>query len=49
MSYSLHLFPRYTRPFLAVMSASGISQASDALLSLVYTDRDILRQQEEPS
>lgn len=43
LTYALHLFPRYTRPFLAVMSASGISQFSDALLSLVYTDRDSLR------
>lgn len=46
LTYALHLFPRYTRPFLAVMSASGISQTSDALLSLVYTDRDLLRDEE---
>ncbi|GAC1637896.1 MAG: hypothetical protein NVS4B2_26900 [Chloroflexota bacterium] len=45
LTYALHLFPRQTRPFLAVMSASGISQFSDALLSLVYTDRDTLRKQ----
>lgn len=43
-TYALYLFPRYTRPFLAVMAASGISQTSDALLSLVYTDRDLIRQ-----
>ena len=45
LTYALHLSPRYTRPFLAVMSASGISQTGDALLSLVYTDRDVLRKQ----
>ena len=44
LTYALHLFPRQTRPFLAVMSASGISQLGDALLSLVYTDRDSLRE-----
>ena len=43
LAYALHLFPRQTRPFLAVMSASGISQIGDALLSLVYTDRDSLK------
>lgn len=47
LAYALHLFPRQTRPLLAVMSASGIEQLSDALLSLVYTDRNVLRQQEE--
>ena len=26
-----------------MMAASGISQTSDAFLSLVYTDRDLLR------
>ncbi|HZU11999.1 MAG TPA: DUF1360 domain-containing protein [Chloroflexota bacterium] len=46
LTYALHLFPRYTRPFLALMSASGISQSSDAFLSLVYTDRDLLRDEE---
>jgi Protein of unknown function (DUF1360) len=46
-TYALYLFPRYTRPFLAVMAASGISQTSDALLSLVYTDRDLIRQRKE--
>lgn len=44
LSYALHLFPRQTRPFLAIMSASGFEQLSDAVLSLVYTDRDLLRQ-----
>ena len=43
-TYALYLFPRYTRPFLAIMAASGMSQTSDALLSLVYTDRDLLRE-----
>lgn len=43
LTYALHLFPRYTRPFLAAMAASGMEQFSDALLSLVYTDRDALR------
>lgn len=47
LTYALHLAPRYTRPFLAVMSASAIEQSSDALLSLVYTDRDLLREVEE--
>ncbi len=42
-TYSLYLWPKYTRPFLAVMAASGMSQTSDALLSLVYTDRDLMR------
>jgi hypothetical protein len=46
LTYSLHLSPQHTRPFLALMSASGISQVSDALLSLVYTDRDLLRREE---
>jgi len=46
LGYSLHLFPKHTRPFLAIMSASGMAQFSDALLSLVYTDRDRLRQRE---
>lgn len=46
-TYALYLFPRYTRPFLAIMAASGISQTSDALLSLVYTDRDLIRQRKE--
>ncbi len=41
LSYALHLSPRYARPFLAMMAASGISQTSDAILSLVYTDRDL--------
>ncbi len=45
-TYALHLFPRQTRPFLALMSASGASQFSDAILSLVYTDRDLLRDEE---
>ena len=43
LTYALHLFPRYTRPFLAVMSASGISQFIDALLSLMYANRDAAR------
>lgn len=47
LTYALHLSPRYTRPFLAMMSASGASQFSDALLSLVYTDRDLLRDEED--
>jgi hypothetical protein len=46
LTYALHLFPRYTRPFLAIMSASAAEQSSDALLSLVYTDRDLLRDKE---
>jgi hypothetical protein len=46
LTYALHLSPRYTRPFLAMMSASGAEQLSDALLSLVYTDRDLLRERE---
>jgi hypothetical protein len=45
LTYALHLSPRYTRPFLAMMSASGFSQFTDALLSLVYTDRDVLRKE----
>jgi hypothetical protein len=49
LTYALHLSPQYTRPFLAMMSASGISQMSDALLSLVYTDRDLLRQEQDRS
>ena len=47
LGYALHLSPRYTRPFLVVTSASGISQFADALLSLVYTDRNVLRRREE--
>lgn len=47
LTYALHLWPRYTRPFLAMMAASGMSQTSDALLSLVYTDRDRLRKEQE--
>lgn len=47
LTYALHLFPSYTRPFLAVMSASGVSQFSDAVLSLVYSDRDVLRENKE--
>jgi|SRR5947209_3888658 len=46
--YALHLFPWATRPLLAIMSASGVEQFSDALLSLVYTDRDRLRQEVTP-
>jgi hypothetical protein len=46
-TYALFLFPRYARPFLAIMAASGISQTSDALLSLIYTDRDLIRQRKE--
>lgn len=46
LTYALHLWPRYTRPFLAILAASGMEQFSDALLSLVYTDRDVLRDQE---
>lgn len=46
LGYALHLFPRQTRPLLAIMSASGLEQFSDALLSLVYTDRDALRNRE---
>jgi hypothetical protein len=47
LTYALHLYPRQTRPFLAIMSASGASQFSDAILSLVYTDRDLLRDEEK--
>jgi hypothetical protein len=47
LTYALHLSPRLTRPFLAIMTASGASQFSDALLSLVYTDRDLLRDEED--
>lgn len=47
LGYCLHLYPRQTRPLLAIMSASGAAQLSDALLSLVYTDRDLLRKQKE--
>jgi len=47
LTYALYLFPIYTRPFLAIMSASGLSQFSDAILSLVYTDRDLLRDEED--
>lgn len=46
LGYALHLWPRHTRPFLAIMSASGMSQLTDAVLSLVYTDRDVLRKRE---
>lgn len=46
-TYALYLFPRYARPFLAIMAASGISQTSDAFLSLVYTDRDLMRERKE--
>ncbi len=49
LGYSLHLYPRQTRPLLAIMSASGSAQLTDALLSLVYTDRDLLRKQETNS
>lgn len=49
LTYALHLNPRATRPLLAVMAASGAEQMSDAVLSLVYTDRDMLRKQEEHS
>lgn len=44
LAYGLHLFPTFTRPLLAIMSASGLEQFSDALLSLVYEDRNVLRQ-----
>ena len=47
LTYALHLYPRSTRPFLAMMAASGAEQFSDALLSLVYTDRDVLRNEEK--
>ena len=47
LGYALHLSPRYIRPFLVASSASGISQFADALLSLVYTDRNVLRRKEE--
>lgn len=46
LGYGLHLFPRSTRPLLAIMSVSGFEQFSDALLSLVYTDRDLIREKE---
>jgi hypothetical protein len=46
LTYALHLFPWATRPLLAIMSASGAEQFADALLSLVYTDRDHLRKQD---
>jgi len=42
--YALHLWPRETRPLLAIMSASGVEQFSDAVLSLVYADRDLIRE-----
>jgi hypothetical protein len=29
-----------------MLSASGVSQFSDAVLSLVYTDRDLLRKEQ---
>lgn len=44
LGYGLHLYPTQTRPLLAIMSASGMEQFSDALLSLVYTDRDARRE-----
>lgn len=47
LTYALHLFPRYTRPFLVLMAASGAEQVSDAILSLVYADRNVLREQEQ--
>lgn len=47
LAYALHLSPRYARPFLAIMAASGISQTSDAVLSLVYTDRDLMRKEQQ--
>lgn len=47
LTYALHLFPRYTRVFLAIMSASAVEQSVDALLSLVYADRDLLRDEEK--
>jgi hypothetical protein len=46
LTYALHLAPRPTRPLLTLLAASGLEQASDALLSLVYTDRDVLRREE---
>ncbi|HEX8917648.1 MAG TPA: DUF1360 domain-containing protein [Chloroflexota bacterium] len=46
LTYGLHLFPLYTRPLLALASASGISQLGDAVLDLVYTDRNVLRRHE---
>jgi hypothetical protein len=46
LTYALHLWPRQTRPLLAMLSASGVSQFSDAVLSLVYTDRDLLRKEQ---
>jgi Protein of unknown function (DUF1360) len=46
MTYALHLWPRYTRPFLALMTASGMEQLSDAVLSLVYEDRNYVREEE---
>lgn len=47
LGYALHLSPRNVRPFLTVMSASGVSQFCDAILSLVYTDRNVLRKREQ--
>jgi hypothetical protein len=49
LGYALHLFPSATRPFLAIMSASGMEQLSDAVLSLLYTDRDVLRKKVKES
>jgi hypothetical protein len=46
-TYVLYLFPRYARPFLAIMAASSISQTGDALLSLMYTERDLILQRKE--
>jgi hypothetical protein len=48
LGYALYLFPWATRPLLAIMSASGMEQFADALLSLVYTDRDRRRQPTQP-
>jgi hypothetical protein len=45
LAYGLYLAPWVTRPLLAVMSASGAEQFGDAVLSLLYTDRDRLRRQ----
>lgn len=46
LTYALHLFPRYARPFLVIMATSAFEQSGDALLSLIYTDRDLLRDEE---
>ena len=42
LTYSLYLAPNLTRPFLAIMAAAGLSQASDAALALIYAARDSL-------